>query len=610
LFLESVNRNINSSAAVMAQALNYIKPGLKRPVIISRGQLGATLQPCEVTYAGLGNLLSSGGSAKNIVDDGINKSQKIFHNPPVPVLYEQAYKNEHETTVITSTGAMLAFSGAKTGRSPKDKRVVAEDLTEKDIWWGPVNIKLESESFLINRERAIDYLNQVPVLYVIDGFAGWDNKWRMKIRIVCSRAYHALFMHDMLIRPTEDELRDFGTPDFTIYNAGCFPANRHAKGMTSATTISLDFSRKEMVILGTQYAGEMKKGILTLMMYWMPKRGQLCLHSSCNEGHDGKMTLFFGLSGTGKTTLSADPKRYLIGDDEHVWSDDGVFNVEGGCYAKCIGLRKESEPEIYDAIRYGAVVENAVMYDDRTIDFDDKTVTENTRVAYPLEFVPNAKFPAMGGHPNNIILLTCDAFGVLPPVSKLTIEQVMYQFISGYTAKVAGTESGITEPTPTFSACFGGPFLVWHPIVYAKMLATKLQQHDANAWMVNTGWVGGRAGSSGASRIKLKYSRAMVDAINNGSLAEGKFKVMPGFGFLIPESVPEVPDDLLSPWLGWGDQEKYRQQLNELAQMFRENMNSYKDYDQSLVDEVSKAQPTSWGEYKEVKFTRKFGMDG
>lgn len=593
----------------MSDNSKWIKAGLKRPIVITREQLGNTLQPTEV-YDNLGHLLSSGGVAKNVNDDGINKHQKIFHNPPVPVLYEQAYKFESETTLMTDSGAMLAYSGSKTGRCPRDKRVVAEPTTENDVWWGPVNIKLDPDAFLVNRERAIDYLNQVQNLYVIDGFAGWDPKFRMKIRIVCSRAYHALFMINMLIKPTEEELKSFGTPDFTVYNAGCFPANRHAKGMTSSTTISLNFQRQELIILGSQYAGEMKKGVLTLMMYWMTKRGQLCLHSSCNEGHDGRTTVFFGLSGTGKTALSADPKRFLLGDDEHVWSDDGIFNVEGGCYAKCIGLRKENEPEIYDAIKYGSVVENVVVFDDRHIDFDDKSITENTRCAYPLEFIPNAKFPATGKHPDNIVLLTCDAFGVLPPVSKLTPEQVMYQFISGYTAKVAGTEAGVTEPTPTFSACFGGPFLVWHPIVYAKMLAEKLKKHNANAWMVNTGWVGGRAGSAGASRIKIKYSRAMVDAINNGQLAQGTFKEMPGFGFQIPDHIEGVPDEVLSPWKGWKDQDAYKNQLNQLAQMFKENMATYKDYDAAVVEEVRQAEPKYWGEYTEVKFNRKFGMDG
>jgi phosphoenolpyruvate carboxykinase (ATP) len=534
--------------------------------------------------------------AKNLQDQGINANQRILHNPAVPVLYEEAMKNEPQTTLICANGALAAFSGAKTGRSPSDKRVVDEPSTTEDIWWGPVNIKLDPHSFLVNRERAIDYLNTQQQLYVIDGYAGWDPKYRIKVRVVCSRAYHALFMWNMLIRPSADELEQFGEPDFTIYNAGSFPANRYVQGMTSSCSVAIDFSRREMVILGTQYAGEMKKGILTVMMYLMPKRGQLCLHSSANEGKNGKVTVFFGLSGTGKTTLSADPRRNLIGDDEHVWSDEGIFNVEGGCYAKCIGLTHEQEPEIYDAIRFGAVVENVVIdRNKRTIDYDDESITQNTRCAYPLEFIPHAKLPAVGGHPTNIVLLTCDAFGVLPPVSKLTKQQVMYQFISGYTAKVAGTEAGITEPTPTFSACFGGPFLAMHPIVYAKQLAERLEKHNADAWLISTGWVGGMSGTTEGSRVKLKFTRAMVDAINNGELATIETEEMPGFGLQIPKSCPGVPDEVLLPWKAWKDTAKYRETLNKLAGMFRENWKKYESYKGGEdVATIASANPKDW----------------
>jgi ATP-dependent phosphoenolpyruvate carboxykinase len=311
---------------------------------------------------------------------------------------------------------------------------------------------MTENSFMVNRERAIDYLNTREKLFVFDGYAGWDPKYRIKVRVVCARAYHALFMNNMLIRPTPEELELFGEPDFTIYNAGGFPANRYTTGMTSTTSVALNFARNEMVILGTQYAGEMKKGIFTVMHYLMPKRGVLSLHSSANEGPNGKVSLFFGLSGTGKTTLSADPHRNLIGDDEHCWSDDGIFNIEGGCYAKAIDLSAEKEPEIFGAIKFGAVLEN-VVFDQvtRAVNYSDSSLTENTRCAYPIEYIPNAKVPCVGGHPNNIILLTCDAFGVLPPVSKLSPEQAMYHFISGYTAKIAGTEDGITEPQATFS---------------------------------------------------------------------------------------------------------------------------------------------------------------
>jgi ATP-dependent phosphoenolpyruvate carboxykinase len=366
-------------------------------------------------------------------------------------LYEEALYSE-KGTIITSSGALVTDSGDKKGRSPKDKRIVEEPSTANDIWWGPVNFKMSENSFMVNRERAIDYLNTREKLFVFDGFAGWDPKYRIKVRVVCARAYHALFMNNMLIRPSPAELADFGEPDFTIFNAGGFPANRFTTGMTSTTSVSLNFHRREMVILGTQYAGEMKKGIFTVMHYMMPRRGVLSLHSSANEGRDGDVSLFFGLSGTGKTTLSADEHRMLIGDDEHCWSDQGVFNIEGGCYAKTIDLSSEKEPEIFGAIRFGSVLENVVYNPDtRVVDYSDDSKTENTRCAYPIEYIPNAKIPCIGGHPKNIILLTCDAFGVLPPVSKLTPEQAMYHFMSGYTAKIAGTEEGVTEPQATFS---------------------------------------------------------------------------------------------------------------------------------------------------------------
>ncbi|RUP17643.1 phosphoenolpyruvate carboxykinase [ATP], partial [Jimgerdemannia flammicorona] len=420
----------------------------------------------------------------------------IKRNPSVPVLYEEALTHEMGT-VISSAGALCSYSGKKTGRSPKDKRIVEEESSGNDIWWGPVNTKISERVFLINRERAVDYLNTTERLYVFDGYAGWDPKYRKKIRVVASRAYHILFMHNMLIRPTDEELEDFGTPDFTIYNAGSFPANRYTTGMTSTTSVAINFKRSEMVILGSEYAGEMKKGVFTVMHYLMPKAGVLSLHSSANEGPNGDVSLFFGLSGTGKTTLSADPHRKLIGDDEHCWSDTGIFNIEGGCYAKCIDLSAEKEPDIFNAIRFGAVLENVVLDEDsRVVEYADDSLTENTRCAYPIDFIPNAKIPCIGGHPKNIILLTCDAFGVLPPVSKLTSAQVMYHFISGYTTKIPGTEDGVVEPQATFSACFGAPFLVLHPQKYASMLAEKIHSHSADAWLINTGWVGGKAGTA------------------------------------------------------------------------------------------------------------------
>ncbi|KAJ3119763.1 Protein kinase C-like 1 [Nowakowskiella sp. JEL0407] len=517
----------------------------------------------------------------------IDYTKPIFHNPSVAVMYEEALKHEIGSA-ITSTGALAALSGAKKGRSPADKRIVDEPESSANIWWGSVNIKMDQKVFMVNRERAVDYLNTCERLYVIDGYAGWDTDYRIKVRVVCSRAYHALFMRNMLIRPTAEELKTYGEPDFIIFNAGSFPANRYTIGMTSSTSISVNFERGEMVILGTQYAGEMKKGIFTVMHYLMPKAGVLSLHSSANEGPDGDVSLFFGLSGTGKTTLSADPHRFLIGDDEHCWSDKGVFNIEGGCYAKVIDLSAEKEPEIFEAIRFGSILENVVYSEEtRVVDYADSSLTENTRCAYPIEFIPNAKIPCMGGHPKNIILLTCDAFGVLPPISRLSEAQAMYHFISGYTAKIAGTEEGVTEPQATFSACFGAPFLVWHPIKYATMLAEKMKKYKANAWLINTGWNGGAYGTG--KRISLKYSRAIIDAIHNGTLAKAEFENYPVFNLSIPKAVQGVPSEILNPSATWaGGKDTYATTVNKLATLFVEN---FKKFDDGSRPEIAAAGP-------------------
>ncbi|KAK9469721.1 ATP-utilizing phosphoenolpyruvate carboxykinase [Lipomyces arxii] len=501
----------------------------------------------------------------------------IQHNPSVPALYEDALVYEFGSA-ISSAGALVASSGAKTGRSPKDKRLVDEPTSTDDVWWGPVNTKLSPEVWKINRERAIDYLNTRTRLYVIDAFAGWDPEYRIKVRILCARAYHALFMRNMLIRPTAEELKSFGTPDFTIYNAGGFPANRYTSGMTSSTSVDINFKDKEMVILGTEYAGEMKKGVLTVMFYLMPvKHNVLTLHSSANEGQDGDVTLFFGLSGTGKTTLSADPARMLIGDDEHCWSEHGVFNVEGGCYAKCLDLSVEKEPDIFNAIRFGSVLEN-VVFDptSRVVDYNDATLTENTRCAYPIEYIPNAKIPCLSpNHPTNIILLTCDARGVLPPISLLTNEQVMYHFISGYTSKMAGTEDGITEPQATFSACFGQPFLVLHPMRYAQMLSDKMTRHSARAWLLNTGWTG-KSAAKGGSRCPLKYTRAILDAIHSGELAQVEYESFEVFGLNVPKSCPNVPKEILNPAKSWADgPADFTVEVAKLGKLFAENFAKY-----------------------------------
>ncbi|BFZ57533.1 Protein kinase C-like 1 [Savitreella phatthalungensis] len=517
----------------------------------------------------------------------------IIHNPSVPSLYEDALVYE-SGSAITSTGALAASSGRKTGRSPKDKRIVDEETSSENIWWGPVNIKESEAVWVINRERAIDYLNTRKRIYVIDAYAGWDPKYRIKVRVVCARAYHALFMRNMLIRPTEEERANYGKPDFTIYNAGAFPANRFTTGMTSNTSVAINFKAMEMVILGTEYAGEMKKGVFSVLYYLMPiKHNVLTLHSSANEGKDGDVTLFFGLSGTGKTTLSADPNRSLIGDDEHCWSDTGVFNIEGGCYAKCIGLSAEKEPEIFNAIKFGSILEN-VVFDPSTriVDYNDITLTENTRCAYPIEYIPNAKVPCMStSAPKNIILLTCDARGILPPVSKLDKAELQYHFISGYTSKTPGTEEGITEPISTFSACFGQPFLVLHPMKYATMLADKLTKFGAQAYLVNTGWVGGSATAGKASRCKLAYTRAILDAIHRGDLVDAEYENMPVFNLKVPKKVTGVPDEMLNPVNSWlGTQSEFEADVLELARQFQKN---FEKYAEGCSAEVKAAGPTT-----------------
>jgi phosphoenolpyruvate carboxykinase (ATP) len=499
----------------------------------------------------------------------------IIRNAMPAQLYQEALEHEAEAAIADS-GAIMVRSGEKTGRSPKDKRIVEHPNSKDDIWWGDINMAVDDHTFQINRERAIDYLNTLDRLYVMDGYAGWDLNEQIKVRIICTRPYHALFMWNMLIRPTDEQLENFGNPDYVIFNAGQFPANRYTTGMTSKTSVDLSFEKQEVVILGTEYAGEMKKGIFTVMNYIMPKKGVLSMHCSANEGEDGDVSLFFGLSGTGKTTLSADAERKLIGDDEHCWTDRGVFNIEGGCYAKAIDLSAEKEPEIYAAIKFGTVLEN-VVYDERThaVDYSDTSLTQNTRAAYPIEFIENAKIPCIGGHPKNVILLTADAFGVLPPVSKLTPEQTMYHFISGYTAKVAGTEVGVTEPEATFSACFGAAFMVWHPSKYAELLAAKMEENGSSAWLVNTGWTGGPYGVG--SRISLKYTRAIIDAIHDGSLNDVTYTTDPIFGLAVPTTCPNVPDELLIPKNTWADGAAYDKQARKLAVLFNQNFEKYKE---------------------------------
>lgn len=512
----------------------------------------------------------------------------ILRNPSVEELYSigsSTYPTDSHTrpTVITSTGAMAAYSGTKTGRSPNDKRIVFDETTKDEVWW-EANRQISQESFEKLEERARNYMKTRPRLYVLDGYAGWEKENRKKIRVYCLRSYHALFMQNMLIMPTRDELiEDFDEVDYTIYNAGEHPSSTKIEGVDSDTTIALNLSKKKMVILGSQYAGEMKKGIFCVMNYLMPKRGILSMHASANEGETGDVTLLFGLSGTGKTTLSADPKRRLIGDDEHCWNDEGIFNIEGGCYAKCGGLTEEKEPDIFRSIKYGSVLENIRFkdFESKIVNFNDTSITENTRVSYPLSFIKNSKIPAMGSHPKNIIFLTCDAYGVIPPVSKLSYEQAMYHFISGYTAKVSGTEQGVKEPTSTFSSCFGEAFLCLHPVVYAELLAEKMKKHKTNAWLINTGWTGGKYGVG--ERIDLKYTRRILDVIHEGGMEHATTSTMDVFNLEIPQNVDGVPTEILRPENTWTDKGEYDKTMKFLANQFVNNFRKYESKASNLI---------------------------
>jgi phosphoenolpyruvate carboxykinase (ATP) len=479
---------------------------------------------------------------------------------------------------------LQAFTGTYTGRSPKDKFIVTDPCVNDHIDWGSVNQPISELHFEKLYRKAQQYMAHRE-LFVFDGFAGADSEYRLPIRVVNEYAWHNLFVRQLFIRPTKEELM-VHSPDFTVIALPGLKADPAVDGTRSEAFICLSFEKKIVLIGGTEYAGEMKKSIFSVLNYLLPFRGVLPMHCSANVGEKGDTALFFGLSGTGKTTLSADPNRRLIGDDEHGWSNQGIFNFEGGCYAKCIGLTEEKEPQIWRAIRYGSVLENVVLDPQTAIaDYNDNRISENTRAAYPIHYIPDAMIPGTAGHPNVIIFLTADAFGVLPPISKLTKEQAMYHFLSGYTSKLAGTERGVTEPEATFSTCFGAPFLPLHPNVYAQLLGEQVEQHQTKVYMVNTGWSGGPYGVG--KRINLAYTRTMVTAVIDGSIEKETFAADSFFGMMYPESLPGVPSDVLIPRNTWQDKAAYEEKAVELAGLFTKNFEKFS----GISDEILLAGP-------------------
>jgi phosphoenolpyruvate carboxykinase (ATP) len=470
---------------------------------------------------------------------------------------------------LAANGALVAYTGARTGRSPRDKFTVEDAETRERVHWGKVNQPFPPDKFDALLERVLRHMAERD-LYIMDLAAGADTTYRLPIQVICEYAWHALFVKQLFVRPEGEELARHKA-EFTVIAAPEFEAVPERDGVRSGTFILTDFTKRIVLIGGTKYAGEMKKSIFGVMNFLLPGRNVFPMHCSANIGADGTTALFFGLSGTGKTTLSADPERRLIGDDEHGWSPDGVFNFEGGCYAKCVDLSAEKEPQIYNAIRFGSVLENVVL-DARTgePDYSDIRYTENTRAAYPVDFIANAVIPGVGGHPKNVLFLAADAFGVLPPIARLTPDQAMYHFLSGYTAKLAGTEAGLgSEPVPEFSTCFGSPFLPLPPRVYAEMLGRRLREHSAQCWLVNTGWSGGAFGVG--RRMSLKHTRAMVHAALDGRLAQAEFVTEPAFGLSIPTACPGVPSEILSPRNAWADKSAYDAQAKLLAAKFAEN---------------------------------------
>ena len=513
---------------------------------------------------------------------GITATKEIYRNLPVATLTEKALARGEGT--LSNTGALVVKTGKYTGRSANDKFIVDTPAVHDEIAWGKVNRPIDKATYDAIYSKVVAYL-QNREIFVFDGFAGADKKYMQRFRIINELASQNLFIHQLLRRPTEEDLVDF-KPDYTIIAAPGFKCIPEIDGTRSEAAILVNYEEKMVVICGTQYAGEIKKSVFSVMNYILPKMGVFPMHCSANIGHDGDSAVFFGLSGTGKTTLSADPNRKLIGDDEHGWADDSVFNFEGGCYAKCINLSKEKEPDIYNAIKFGALVENVVMDPDtREFDFDDASLAENSRVGYPVEYINNAELSGKSQSvPKTVIFLTADAYGVLPPISKLDKNQAMYYFVSGFTSKLAGTEIGITSPVPTFSTCFGEPFLPLDPSVYANMLAEKVEKSGANVYLVNTGWNGT------GKRMKLAYTRAMITAALNGTLEKAEFVTDPYFGVAVPTTCEGVPSELMIPANTWEDKAAYEAKAKELAKSFVENFKKYTHMSAEVVAAGPKAE--------------------
>ena len=514
---------------------------------------------------------------------GLRPAGRVHWNLVQTVLLEEGIKRSEGE--LADNGPFVAVTAPHTGRSPNDKFVVKEQSTEQDVDWGKVNQPITTEKFDVLLGDVRNYLNKRDDLFVQDLYCGADPTHRLSVRYVSPSAWHMAFVRNMFIRPDIADLASFD-PNFTVLHAPEFQADPAKHGTRTGTFIVLNLAQRMILIGGTRYAGELKKSMFTVMNYYMPKQGVLSMHCSANTGKAGDTALFFGLSGTGKTTLSADPERNLIGDDEHGWSKDGTFNFEGGCYAKVINLSSDGEPDIYRTTQmFGTVLENVVLDPvTRRVRFEDQSITENTRASYPLPYIKNHVPSGKGGHPKNIVFLTADAFGVLPPIAHLNRDQAMYYFLSGYTAKVAGTERGVTEPQATFSSCFGAVFLVWHPTKYAEMLGKLIDQHSSQVWLLNTGWTGGAYGVG--RRMKLSHTRAMVHAILRGDLAKEKTEKDPVFGLDIPTDVKDVPPDVLRPRQTWPDKNAYDAQAQKLAEMFKQNFEKFGSFASDAVKAV------------------------